>query len=214
MANDTRLPMRICVVGGMASGKTYFTIHKIIKPAASTKRKILVLMLYGHYDYISRYKPLPLSKLAAWCRDHTRTAPRLIVGDKDELYVAISVIKNNLDCNGARPALVVFEDSTTWLSSGNSQANKVVEAYFHASRNLNHDLIIQCHTFEQLPKGIAKNATHYIQFKTEDDFVMNYRQINSKIGVAAMRQCAENAKVLAQYQKTDYKNILFIAGND
>jgi hypothetical protein len=207
--SEMRYPIRLVVAGQMRSGKTYFTINDIIKPAIG-KRKVLILMLYDHPDY-SNYQKIELSKLKSWCELPHKLGPRVCLCSPETIYSAIAIVTQNMNCNSTAPGLVVLEDASRTIKTGNNQAHKAIADFIYTSRNINLDVVVQVHSLKRCPVEVTHNATHIVLFKTKD--VLD-KDTADKVGEAAFEQLQKYVPILRKASLEQHLKFLIQTDND
>lgn len=169
----------IFILGTRGTGKSYYTINKLIK---KVNKKVLIVDTLDHPAYRKEgYKIIPVESLNRWQSGVYRiiTNPVRIAQDVAFMNEYLS------NC------LIIFEDATKYLRTNTPQS---VFQFIYDTKQRNIDVIFQYHGFKKILPELLDNANYFTIFKLTEN-INNYKEkipdfekvlaISNKVNAAA-----------------------------
>lgn len=150
------------IVGKRNSGKSYYTVKKII-PAALKTKKVLIVDTIDH----EKYREFQIIKTEAQIRAWKSGVKRFITNPvtlKDD----IKILNHLSNC------LIVFEDATKYFTVN---APRELFMLLYDSKQKSIDIILMFHGFKNIMNEILANANYVTLFKIEE----NIKRYENKI---------------------------------
>lgn len=141
------------IFGDRGTGKSYFTINKIIKPH---KKKVLIVDTLDHPAYKAEgFQLIETKMLPRWKSGVKRIIINPVTLSDDIKYIAALT-----NC------LVIFEDATKYVRT---DAPKELFQFIYDSKQKNVDILFQYHGFKKVLPELLDNANFLTLFKLKEN---------------------------------------------
>jgi len=150
------------IVGKRNSGKSYYTVKKVI-PAAVKTKKVLIVDTIDH----EKYREFQIIKTDAQIRAWKSGVKRFITNP-------VTLKEDIVLLNKLSNCLIIFEDATKYFTIN---APRELFLLLYDSKQKSIDIILMFHGFKNIMNEILANANYITLFKIEE----NIKRYENKI---------------------------------